>query len=67
MSYPKKGRRFSSAENVREYRTFAETMRSADSSIQLIGWGDQERKQRQVVGRGFLANLETLSTWWRFT
>jgi alpha-L-arabinofuranosidase len=42
-SYPKKGHRFSSAENVREYRTFAETMRSADSSIQLIGWGDQER------------------------
>src|SRR4051794_11946340 len=41
-SYPKEGRRFSSAENVREYRTFAETMRSADSSIQLIGWGDQE-------------------------
>jgi alpha-L-arabinofuranosidase len=41
-SYPPAEHRFTSAENCREYIRFAQTMRSADPSIQLIGWGDQE-------------------------
>ncbi len=41
-SYPAAGHRFTSRENCREYRVFAEAMRAADPSIQLIGWGDQE-------------------------
>jgi alpha-N-arabinofuranosidase len=41
-SYPAPGHRFTRMENCREYRVFAEAMRAADPSVQLIGWGDQE-------------------------
>jgi alpha-L-arabinofuranosidase len=42
-SYPKKGERFTSEENARHYREFADAMRAQDPSILLIGWGDMER------------------------
>ena len=43
-SYPPEGRRFSSHDNARTFLEFARAMRARDPSIQLIGWGDQERK-----------------------
>ncbi|HLV37716.1 MAG TPA: alpha-L-arabinofuranosidase C-terminal domain-containing protein [Spirillospora sp.] len=42
-SYPKAGERFTSQENVHKYLEFARAMRARDSSIRLIGWGDEER------------------------
>jgi alpha-N-arabinofuranosidase len=42
-SYPKAGERFTSAENARHYREFADAMRARDPDILLIGWGDMER------------------------
>jgi alpha-L-arabinofuranosidase len=53
-SYPKAGHRFTSAQNTSEYRKFAQVMRSADPSIQLIGWGDQERDTDQWWARDLL-------------
>ena len=43
-SYPPEGRRFSSRDNAQTFLEFARAMRARDPSIQLIGWGDQERK-----------------------
>ena len=42
-SYPKAGGRFTSTENAQKYLEFAKAMRGRDSSIKLIGWGDEER------------------------
>jgi alpha-N-arabinofuranosidase len=42
-SYPKAGERFTTAENARHYKQFAQAMKARDNSIQLIGWGDMER------------------------
>jgi len=42
-SYPKTGERFTSAENAKHYREFADAMRARDPNILLIGWGDMER------------------------
>lgn len=42
-SYPKAGERFTSAENAKHYREFADAMRARDPNILLIGWGDMER------------------------
>src|SRR5690606_13663097 len=42
-SYPKAGERFTSKENARHYREFADAMRARDPNILLIGWGDMER------------------------
>lgn len=42
-SYPKAGERFTAAESARHYKLFAQAMKTRDSSIQLIGWGDMER------------------------
>jgi len=42
-SYPKAGERFTTAENAAQYKQFARAMKARDNSIQLIGWGDQER------------------------
>ncbi|MBZ0302729.1 MAG: alpha-L-arabinofuranosidase [Anaerolineae bacterium] len=42
-SYPKPGERFTSQENAAHYLEFARAMRARDESIQLIGWGDEER------------------------
>ena len=42
-SYPKGGERFTSEENARHYRQFADAMRARDPNILLIGWGDMER------------------------
>ncbi|MHA6691367.1 hypothetical protein [Devosia sp. A449] len=42
-SYPKAGERFTSQENARHYREFADAMRARDPKIVLIGWGDMER------------------------
>lgn len=54
-SYPKAGERFTSAENARNYLQFAKAMKERDPSIQLIGWGDQERDTghwfaRELIG-----------------
>lgn len=42
-SYPPAGRRFTGAENARQFRLFAEAMKSRDPGIRLIAWGDMER------------------------
>ncbi len=43
-SYPPEGQRFDSTSNAATFQRFARTMRQADPSIKLIGWGDRERK-----------------------
>ncbi|QPC82030.1 alpha-L-arabinofuranosidase [Phototrophicus methaneseepsis] len=42
-SYPKGGQRFTMTENAQKYLEFAKAMRARDNSIQLVGWGDEQR------------------------